>query len=468
MAEIRTLKLNLLADVNQFSKGLRGAKGDVDSLSYKIGQFSLKAVKAFGLVVAAAGVMAVKIGKDSIKAASDLNETITKTEVIFGDASDAVIAFSKTTAKSLGISQKEALNAASTFAVFGKAAGLTGKNLTTFSTDLTKLSSDFASFFNTSPEDAITAIGAALRGESEPIRRYGILLNDATLKAKALEMGLYNGSGALDQQAKVLAAYQVILEQSTDAQGDFARTSEGLANQQRILSASIEDAKASLGESLLPVAVTFVKYLNEKVIPVVKDVIAGFQGKDGTEGLSGTALKVAKAMGYDENTPGQNLGNALRNVFEAFETLIGSLTSSKADDGVSTLDSIANSLNKIASAIENIGKAYDRYKSSFVGQLFSTNFRDELINGSFGLPQFGRANGGTVRAGQAYTVGEFGKEIFVPNTSGRIVPNNQMGGSVTINLNGIIDAEGARRAIERLLQDSTRRTAALNLAGSPL
>ena len=462
MAEIRTLKLNLLADIDQFTKGMKGARGDVDSLAYKLGEFGKKAAKAFAVAAAAAGVLAIKIGKDSIQAASDLNESITKTQVIFGDASKEIVAFSKTTAKSLGISQKQALDAASTFATFGKAAGLTGKNLTSFSTDLTKLSSDFASFFNTNPEDAIQAIGAALRGESEPIRRYGVLLNDATLKAEAMKMGLYNGTGALDQQARVLAAYQVILNQTKDAQGDFARTSDGLANQQRILSASIENAKASLGEAFLPIAVRFVAYLNNTLIPIITEVANGFAGKDpykGT-GLSAKMYQVAKAM--DDPSDAYSVGQSLKRVTEAFGALIKALTSPDAASGLSTLDSIAISLGKIAGAIDTVTRAVNAAREWWGQGGFSLN-----VPTGINAPTPRRAAGGSVNAGQAYRVGEFGSEIFVPNSSGSIRKDTGAG-NVTINLNGIIDAESARRSIEKLLQDSARRTGAINLVGATL
>jgi hypothetical protein len=80
----------------------------------------------------------------------------------------------------------------------------------------------------------------------------------------------------------------------------------------------------------------------------------------------------------------------------------------------------------------------------------------------------GRAVGGSVSAGQAVRVGELGSEVFIPGTRGKVVPNNQLGGSTVININGIVDAESARRSIERLLQDSSRRTGAINLVGATL
>jgi hypothetical protein len=212
--------------------------------------FALK--KAFVPAAAALAGLAVAGGK-AVSMASDLAETQNKVGVIFGSSSKNVQDFAKNANKALGQTQNEALTAASTFGTFGKAAGLAGDDLTTFSTDFVTLASDLASFNNSTPEEATLALGAALRGESEPLRRFGVLLDDATLKAKATEMGIYSGNKALTSQQKILAAQQAILEQTTDAQGDFARTSDGLANQQRILKATLEDTATQIGMALLPV-----------------------------------------------------------------------------------------------------------------------------------------------------------------------------------------------------------------------
>lgn len=220
--------------------------------------FALK--KAFLPAVAAVGGLTAA-AVPAIKAASDLNETVSKSNVIFGRAAKEVQDFAKTAARSLGQSENQALNAASTFAVFGKSAGLAGQDLSKFAIDFTELASDMASFNNTSPEQAIQAIGAALRGESEPIRQYGVLLSDAVLKQEAMNLGIYDGNGALTAQQKVLAAQAAIFKQTNDAQGDFARTSDGLANQTKILTAELENAKTKIGESLLPVVLEIMPHL---------------------------------------------------------------------------------------------------------------------------------------------------------------------------------------------------------------
>lgn len=211
-----------------------------------------------GLLLAVGGYITINKAIDGFKAlttaGSDLYETINKGAVVLGDSFAEVEKFAEGAASAIGQSKKQAIDAASTFGIFGKSAGLSGKELSDFSIQFTKLASDFASFYNTSPEDAITAIGAAMRGENEPIRRYGVLLDDVTLRQEAMAAGIVKTTTkALTPQQKVLAASRVIMRQSIDAQDDFARTSEGMANQQRILAAELENVKATIGEELIPI-----------------------------------------------------------------------------------------------------------------------------------------------------------------------------------------------------------------------
>ena len=458
MADVRTMKLNLLADVSKFSTGINTADKEAKGLSGKMEKYGKRMAKAFALAAAAAGAMAVKIGLEGVQAASDLNEEISKSEVIFGDVANEIKDFARTADRALGLTQKEALSAASTFATFGKAAGLSGKELSTFSRGATTLASDLASFYNTNADEAITAIGAALRGESEPIRKYGVLLNDATLKAKAMEMGLYDGKGALDLQAKSLAAYQVILDQTKDAQGDFSRTSEGLAAQQKILRAQMENLKTSMGESLLPTM--------KLVITQANFLAAAFGGKD-PEGLTERARELAGV--YDGQGSGAyNLGLALKNVAASFDRLFSSMSGPNATEAGTALQNIANAINKVASAFERLGRIYTKIKpvlDLLPASQIRTRFWDWALSGT---DTENRAAGGGVMANKPYVVGEFGPELFVPSGSGSIRPNAGGNGTTIINLNGIVDAESARRSIERLLQNSSRRTGAINLVGATL
>ena len=224
-----------------------------DKAAFAINKMAVPAALAFGAIVTG--------GYKAAQAASDFNETVSKSGIIFGEASTEIKAFADTAAEALGLSKQAALDAAATMGTFGKSAGLAGADLSNFSIEMVKLSGDLASFHNANPADVALALGAALRGEAEPIRKFGVLLNDAAVKAQAMKMGLYDGTGALDAQAKVLATQQIILQQTSDAQGDFARTSEGAANQQRILKAQVDNAKVSIGQAFLPIL--------EAVLPVL-------------------------------------------------------------------------------------------------------------------------------------------------------------------------------------------------------
>lgn len=300
------------------STDTKKTRADLDEGQSLFKTFGKTAVGVAGSIGAAfAALRIASFVKDAISTGSDLAETTSKVERIFGDASKAVEQFALTADTGLGQSQQAALDAAATFALFGKGAGLTGDALAGFSTGLVTLAGDLASFSNTSPAEAAEALGAALRGESEPLRAFGVLLDANVIAAAALSHGIvkskvdvnelgkasfaatdaqraYDAAVAksgrssedaakaglnlrvaqqnlaaafkgsvpdLTKQQTVLATQAAILDQTKDAQGDFARTSTGLANQQRILNAEWDNAKASLGTTLLPLAVQFAHVL---------------------------------------------------------------------------------------------------------------------------------------------------------------------------------------------------------------
>lgn len=256
------------------------------------------------------GAKAVDFLRDSVNQASGLNEAGTKMQAIFGTATDQVVKFAEGGAKALGQNKLAVEDAAASFGTFGKAAGLSGKDLAKFATGFTGLSTDLASFYNTSPADAVEAIGSALRGEAEPIRKYGVLLDDATLRNEALRLGLIKTTKtALTPQQKVLAAQAAIYRQTKDAQGDFVRTSGGLANQQRILSAQFTDLKGKIGEGLLPVMVKLATVANDEIVPALSDFVDGMKSGEGAGG------KFASTVG--------DVGDAAKTAWAAASPLFG-------------------------------------------------------------------------------------------------------------------------------------------------
>lgn len=299
------------ANINkEFRAAESSASGAGDTLGKNLGGgFANTFKKVAGPALAVFGTTAIAgFAKNAVGAFSELEDSTAAAGVVFGDSMQKIIAQSQGAAKNLGLTQQQVINAANTFGTYGKAAGLSGDALADFATEQTALAADMASFKGTSPEQAIEAIGAALRGETEPIRAYGVMLDDASLKNQALAMGLISTTkDALTPQNKTLAAQALILKQTADAQGDFARTSDSTANVAKTLSAQAEDLSAKFGLVLAPAftaarstAIGFVGGITG-----VLDKVIAFQGA-----LADGAMTpdLVKAIGLD---PSQGFGAAV-------------------------------------------------------------------------------------------------------------------------------------------------------------
>ena len=253
----------------------------------------LNANKAAGSLVAglakisavAIGAAAV-IGKNLVDAASALEESQSKVNVVFADSAGIVQDFAAKSAVAAGISKQAALEAAGTYGNLFQAFGVGREQAANMSVTLVQLASDLASFNNTNIEDAIQALRSGLSGETEPLKRFGVALNDVRLKQEALNLGLYNGKGNLSVAAKAQAAYALILKDTALAQGDFARTSDGAANQQRILAAQFQNIRAEIGTALLPVFKAMLTFINDSILPVLQQ-FANLLGERG----AGAAFK---------------------------------------------------------------------------------------------------------------------------------------------------------------------------------
>jgi len=438
VADLRTLTLSLLADTDKFQKGLKKAQKSTTDFDDKL-KTALKAgAAAFAAIGAAAGAFAIKIGKDAIGAASDFNEELSKSEVILGDAAAQVQKFASQAALRLGQTRTEALRAASNFAIFGKSAGLSGQELAKFSTDFTQLASDLASFNNTSPEDAVQALGAALRGESEPIRRYGVLLNEATLRQRALELGIIdNIKNALTPQQKVLAASAEIFAQTADAQGDFARTSDGLANQQRILSATINDLKIQLGENLLPVALNVAKFFSTQFVPVLRGVVNSLTGKpdslttaieEGRRRLQGfeAAQLQAERQGFELGESYKRLGGAIAALANAFRT------EATPQGAFKTFNDVLISINN---TVTNLINAFASWANAIRGTIDQLNRIGTAAGSALGIGNISAAD---------QRIADIAATQRRANTQPVVVNNN-------INVRGAIDAQGTARTVTKVL-----------------
>lgn len=190
---------------------------------------------------------------DSIQAASNLEESLSKTRVVFGDFASNIEDFASTAPQALGLANAAALEFTGTFGNLFVALGLSQSAAADLAPEIVQLGADLASFNNIEVTEALDKLRAGLVGEAEPLRALGVNITAATTAAKALELGLADSNGEVSEAAKVQARYALILEQTATAQGDFARTSDGIANRQRTLAAEFENLRQSIGEALLPV-----------------------------------------------------------------------------------------------------------------------------------------------------------------------------------------------------------------------
>lgn len=255
------VKINIEASVNGAKAAIDGIDKSLEAVGktaqetaggFKVAGLSLTDMKSgFDMVLGVAGPIIGKL-KETIDAASDLNETVSKSKVVFGDMAGAVEEMGNSAAAAMGMSKNEAIAAAATYGNLFVSMGMASDKSAEMSTNLVKLAGDLASFNNIPVGEALEKLRAGLVGESEPLKSLGININEVALKQEALILGLGDGKTALDASAKAQAAYSLMLKQSATAQGDFARTADGVANQQRILEATQKNLAASIGEGLLP------------------------------------------------------------------------------------------------------------------------------------------------------------------------------------------------------------------------
>lgn len=262
---VAELNTKLTADIRDLQRGLTRAQGDIDTFAGKggstLGSFGKKVVGAFAVKEI------LDFGMAAVKAASNLEESLNKSNTVFGQSAGVIRQWAEGAATDFGLSQRAALDAAGTFGNLFVQLGFGADEAANVSQQMTELAADFASFHNADIESVIVAQTAAFRGEYDALQRFLPLINAATVEQKAMEMTGKANAKALTAQEKAAAVTALMFEGAGDAAGDFDRTSGGLANQQRTLTARIEDAQAALGKKLQPVMLEVVSWLNTSGIP---------------------------------------------------------------------------------------------------------------------------------------------------------------------------------------------------------
>ena len=470
----RTLKLSILADVDQLKKSLATANGDVENSSSKIGEFGKNAGLAFAAAGAAAAVYAGKLLVDGVQSA------------IADEAAQAKLA---TTLKNVTGATDAQIAATESFILqTSLATGVTDEQLRpslerlTRATgdlksaqDLQTLALDIAAGSGKSLEAVSNALGKAYEGNTGALGKLGVGLSAAELSTMTFDEVTKTLSATFADQATIQAdtfagkmdRLKVAFDEGKETVGSFvldAITPMVTFFVDNVIP-TIQTLSAELGEKLKPIfddlstffTTTFVpalkvmwEFIKDKLLPILKDVftpvIEGIKTvfiaiKDALEANTGflklfgigltALLKVAKLVA-------PYIGGAFKLAFTGVASVINGV--SKA------VDLLVDGINLAVSAVNLLISAYNIVNN---------------ITGAKDLSKIPKlAAGGPVSSNRPYIVGEVGPELFVPSSSGRIVPNNKMGGGgtvININVTGAIDSEGTARSIINALNNSFYR-----------
>lgn len=351
-SELMKLYVTIDGRIEGLNRALADTQRALRQMSDKLVDFGKRANIAVTLPLVAVGTAAVK-------AASNLNESMNAVQVVFREASRTITDFGETAAREAGLSQRAFQELATPLGALLTNAGQSFQEAADSTILLTQRAADMASVFNTDVADALNAIQAALRGETEPIRRYGVTLNQAAIDAEAASQGFEKVNGQLTAQGRTAGALALIMKQTSAVQGDFKNTSDQLANSQRIAKAELENAAAAVGSRLLPILTQFFQVITPHITELVDRFKALSPAKQDMI-LKATAL--AAAVGPLSFALG-GLTRVIGGVAGAVRVLGASLTWLAANPigaAIAAFGALYLAIRQVLGAMEDAQAAHDR------------------------------------------------------------------------------------------------------------
>ncbi len=355
-----TVYIDTRVDTKGFGKGMNNMQSQVGGLT--------GAFKKLGTAIGAAFAITqlVRFGQKAIELGSDLQEVQNVVDTVFTSMSEQVDEFARSAAESAGLSETMAKRYVGTFGAMAKSFGFAESDAYNMSTALTQLAGDVASFYNITQDEAYTKLKSVFSGETETLKELGIVMTQNALDAFAMAEGIGKTTSQMTEQEKVALRYRFVMDQLTSASGDFIRTSDGWANQMRILKLNIESIMASFGQALINFFTPIIKLVNTLLsrIATLANSFKAFSemimGKKATSGGTGQTASV-----------------------------LGEL-----EDGYS---SAADSAEDLASATEKANKANKKYLTGLdeikTFQTSTDGLSDLSIGGISGTPvDFGTVN----------------------------------------------------------------------------
>lgn len=455
-----------------------------------------------GAFIALGGIEVVRGVTDylssAIDSASSLEQSIGGVDAVFKGSAGQIHAWAQEAADAVGLSRNEFNELATVIGAQLKNMGVPLEDVAVQTNTLVGIGADLAAQFGGSTSDAVSALSSLLRGERDPIERYGVSINDAAIKAKMAEMGLEGLTGEADKSARTQATLALLTQQTADATGAFARESDTLAGKQQRLQAEMENVKTEIGTALMPVATELFTMFRDVGVPMLQDLADWFtENQDGImefafATIDGTLLMIQSFLGLMEHmarmqsfwimvatnmiqtwlnvaegiingavtmfgwVPG--VGDKLREVQTSFGQL--------RDDADRKFSAVRAAADTTTQAFED-GQGAVQGLRDRLGELKDKTVRLTLVeevrrsgggvvDGYYVTP---RADGGPVRSGRPYLVGEREAELFVPDRNGQIYNQRQLAAMGT-------GGDSGSASLTYLAPESVEAVAEAVLAGS--
>ncbi len=305
----------------------------------------------------------VDFAKEGIELASDLTEVQNVVDVTFGDSSGTINNWAKQAATSFGMSELAAKQYTGTLGAMLKSQGITSDSVVQLSTDLVGLAGDMASFYNIDIETAFEKIRSGMSGETEPLKQLGINMSVANMEAYALAEGIEKPWKKMSQQEQTMLRYNYLLKQTADAQGDFARTSDSYANQQRIMELTMQNLSAELGEKLLPVALEFTQMISASAPNIMDNIvdIGSAAATVATYLIEHKDAVVSLIAAYGSFKGAVAVGSAVTAAINAYKTLTTATQAATVAQEANNVAVAANPYILLISAVVAAGVAIGSY-----------------------------------------------------------------------------------------------------------
>lgn len=252
------LKVRITGDAADFDAALSDAQKSLVSFSKQAAELG----KTMSTFVTAPLLAA---GTASVMMASSFNESMNKVDVSFQSSSQVVKDFAKTSLTSFGIAEGTALDMAALFGDMATSMGLGVGEASKLSTSLVGLAGDLSSFKDINIKEATTALNGIFTGETESLKRLGVVMTETNLKTFALSQGMTKQYDTMSQAEKVMLRYNYVMSVTKNAQGDFARTNDSAANQMRGFSEGVKQLGEQFGQIMLPAVTSVISSLNSLI-----------------------------------------------------------------------------------------------------------------------------------------------------------------------------------------------------------